>query len=91
MTNDVDAPSRWRYLMAIWFAIVGYFAGGMIGALAAKVVGSMQSCKPAPDLPACNLDTFWAVGSGVGLLLLPSLIVWRMWQSDAARRQSQRG
>ncbi len=90
MTEDTP-PSRWRYLIAIWFAIVGYFAGGMIGALVAKTVGSIQQCKPPEGFPACNFEPYFQAGSGIGLILLPGLIVWRMWQSQTARGTSQRG
>ncbi|MDQ6829590.1 MAG: hypothetical protein M3081_12040 [Gemmatimonadota bacterium] len=89
--TEIGRPSRWRYLVAIWFAIVGYFAGGMIGALVAKTVGSIQQCKPLEGFPACNFEPYFQAGSGIGLILLPGLIVWRMWQSDAARGNSQRG
>jgi hypothetical protein len=77
--------------MAIWFAIVGYFAGGMVGVAVAKLVGSLTRCAPAEGFPACNFEMYLQVGSLVGLVTLPAFIVWRLWQSDAARRTSERG
>ncbi len=84
-------PSRWRYLVAVWFAIVGYFAGGMIGVAVAKMVGGFQNCAPAEGFPACNFQMYLQVGSMAGVIILPGFIVWRLWQSDAAHRNSQRG
>ncbi|HJU89603.1 MAG TPA: hypothetical protein VJ672_09430 [Gemmatimonadaceae bacterium] len=82
-----EAPrSKWRYLVAVWFAIVGYFAGGMMGVAIAKIVGSLQRCTPADGFPACNFEMYLQVGSLFGLVSLPALIVWRLWQSNAPKR-----
>ena len=84
-------PSRARYLIGCWFALVGFFAGGMIGVAIAKVVGQLRRCAPEEGFPACNFETYLWVGGLTGGLLLPGVIVWRLWQSDAARRRAQRG
>ena len=84
-------PSRWRYLVALPFAVVGYFSGGMIGVAVAKAVGGFYRCAPAEGFPACNFEPYLQVGSLVGLLILPGILIWRLWQSDAAYRHSQRG
>jgi len=84
-------PSRWRYLVALPMAFVGYFSGGMIGVAVAKAVGGFNGCTPAEGFPACNFEPYLQVGSMMGLLILPGILVWRLWQSDAAYRHSQRG
>ena len=84
-------PSRARYLIGCWFAIVGFFAGGMIGVAVAKVIGQLKRCAPAEGFPACDFQMYLWVGGFAGALLLPAAIVWRLWQSDAARRRAQRG
>ena len=84
-------PSPWRYVIALPLAIVGYFSGGMIGVAVAKVGGEFNNCTPPPDFPACNFEPYLQVGTVVGLLILPGFLVWRLRQSDAARRNSQRG
>jgi hypothetical protein len=84
-------PSRWRYLMAVWFAIVGYFAGGMVGVAIAKVVGTLRRCVRPEGFPACDFEMYLRVGGLIGMVILPSVVIWRMWQSDAARRTSERG
>ncbi len=84
-------PSRARYLIGCWFAIVGFFAGGMIGVAVAKVVGQLRRCPPPEGFPACDWGTYLLVGGFAGGVLLPGAIVWRLWQSDVARRRAQRG
>jgi hypothetical protein len=84
-------PSRARYLVALPLAVVGYFSGGMIGVAVAKAVGGFNSCVPPEGFPACNFEPYLQVGSLVGLLFLPGILVWRLWQSGAAYRHSKRG
>jgi hypothetical protein len=84
-------PSRLRYLVALPFAVVGYFSGGMLGVGVAKAIGEFNNCTPAEGFPACNFEPYLQVGSLVGLLILPGVVLWRLWQSDAAYRHSQRG
>jgi hypothetical protein len=84
-------PSKWRYLIALWFAIVGYFAGGMMGVALAKLVGTLRRCTPVEGFPACDFQLYLQAGSLFGMVTLPAVIIWRLWQSDAARRTSQRG
>ena len=91
MDPAADRPSRMRYLIAPWFAIVGYLAGGMIGVFVAKVVGGFRGCAPPEGFPACDFERYLGVGSAVGLVLLPSAIVWQLWRSGVARPNSNRG
>jgi hypothetical protein len=69
-------------------AVAGFFSGGMIGVFIAKVVGSIQGCEPPQGVPACNWPVYAVIGMGVGVLSLPSLVMWRLTRSDAdpARR-----
>jgi hypothetical protein len=84
-------PSRWRYLVALPLAIVGYFSGGMIGVAVAKAVGGFNGCAPPEGFPACNFVPYLQVGSLAGLFILPGFLIWRLWQSGPANRHSQRG
>ena len=84
-------PSRWRYLVALPLAIVGYFSGGMLGVAVAKMVGGFNGCVPEEGFPACNFEPYLQVGTLVGVLILPGILIWRLWQSGAAYRHSQRG
>ncbi len=59
-------------------AVSGCFGGGMIAVLIAKMVGSAQGCEPAAGVPACNWPVYAVIGMGVGLVLLPTLVLWRL-------------
>ena len=69
-------------------AVAGFFSGGMIGVFIAKVVGSVQRCEPPQGVPACNWPVYAVIGMGVGVLTLPSLVMWRLTrkETDPARR-----
>ena len=56
----------------------GFFSGGMIAVMVAKFVGSMQGCKPAEGLPACNWWVYAGVGAVVGALTLPVIALRRL-------------
>jgi hypothetical protein len=62
-------------------AFGGFFSGGMIAVLIGKFVGSMQGCKPAEGLPACNWWVYAGVGAVVGALTLPVLALRRLHRS----------
>ena len=59
-------------------AVPGFFGGGMIGALVAMAVGGARHCVPPEGFPACDLWSFVAPGALVGIVLLPSLVLWRL-------------
>jgi hypothetical protein len=56
----------------------GFFSGGMVAVLIAKVVGSMGGCKPPEGLPACNWWVYAGVGAVLGALTLPVLALSRL-------------
>ena len=70
---------------------MGYLAGGMIAVGVAKLVGGLRRCAPPAGYPACDFELYLRVGTALGAVLLPGVIIWRLWQSDAARRRSERG
>ncbi len=59
----------------------GFFSGGMIAVLIAKVVGSMQGCRPAEGLPACNWWVYAGVGAVAGAVTLPVIALRRLNRS----------
>ena len=68
-----------RYLMpGCLFTVAGFFGGGMMAVAIAKVVGQLQGCAPAEGLPACNHHTYMVVGALLGMVLLPSVSLWRI-------------
>ena len=58
--------------------LAGFFSGGMIGVLVAKIVGGVQRCRPVEGLPACNWWVYAGVGAVVGALTLPVLALRRL-------------
>jgi len=62
----------------------GFFSGGMVGVLVAKVVGIMQGCRPAEGLPACNWWVYAGVGAVLGMLTLPVLALSRLNRRKSA-------
>ena len=72
-------------------AVAGFFGGGMIAVMVGKIVGSARGCRPPEGLPACDWWSYMAVGALIGVVLLPSVVVWRLRQGDAAASNSQRG
>ena len=56
----------------------GFFSGGMVAVLVAKFVGSVQGCKPAEGLPACNWWMYAGIGAVIGALTLPVLALRRL-------------
>ena len=63
-------------------AIGGFFSGGMIGVFVAKLVGSIQGCKPEAELPACNWHVYAGIGMLIGVISLPILALNRLRHSD---------
>ena len=59
----------------------GFFSGGMIAVLIGKFVGSMQGCRPAEGLPACNWWVYAGVGAIGGALTLPVFALRRLNRS----------
>ena len=59
-------------------SVSGFFGGGMIAVLIAKIVGSAQRCQPPEGLPACNWYVYAAIGAAIGALILPSVTLWRL-------------
>jgi hypothetical protein len=59
-------------------AIAGFFGGGMMAVLVAKVVGSYQGCKPPEGLPACNWGQYAVVGMVAGVVILPLISIIRL-------------
>lgn len=81
----------WPYLgVGCLSAIAGLAAGGMIAVLIAKVVGAVTGCRAEAETGApCDWSVYWTWGARIGLILLPTIVVWRMRRSRIASRNSE--
>ena len=70
--------------------VVGFFGTGMIAILLAKVVGGITGCAVEAETGApCNWLTYAIRGGLLGMIGLPSLIIWRMRRARSAHRNSE--
>ena len=79
-----------RYAVGCLFAIPGFFAGGMIGAAVAKIVGAVRGCTPPQGFPACDIWSFVLPLGVVGGLSLAAAIVLRLRPDREAENQTER-
>ena len=81
----------WPYLgVGCMTAVVGFFGSGMIAILLAKIVGAATGCAVEAETGApCNWYSYAIRGGLAGMVLLPSLVVWRMRKARTASRNSQ--
>ena len=81
----------WPYLgVGCLTAVVGLVAGGMIAVLVAEIVGATTGCQPAAETGApCGWSTYWTWGARLGVILVPSIVLWRMRRTRAASRKSE--
>jgi hypothetical protein len=77
----------WPYLgVGCLTAVSGAVACGMIAVLIAKVVGWATKCAPDAETGApCGWATFWVRGAVIGLVLVPTVVIWRMRRARALR------
>lgn len=77
--GDRDEFRVERYLGVGCVTIVGgFFAGGVIAVLVAKIVGWARGCEPAQSLPACDWHVFMLTGALIGMVTLPAGVFWRL-------------
>jgi hypothetical protein len=85
MADDAPKDSPWSYIgVGCITAPIGFFGGGMIAVLVAKITGAIQGCKPPEGLPACHTWEFLYPGALIGLVALPTVALWRLRQGRKA-------
>ena len=89
--SPADASrSAWSYIgVGCLTTVVGFFGGGMIAALVAKVVGSARGCMPPQGFPACDVWSFVLPGALLGAVGLPVAALYRLRQSRTVRRPDE--
>jgi hypothetical protein len=82
-TSPASSPrtegGNWSYIGVGCFTIpIGFFGGGMIAVLIAKIVGAVRGCAPPEGFPACNTFEFLLPGALVGMIGLPIAALLRL-------------
>ena len=80
MTHPPADEGPWPYIGVGCITIVaGFFGGGMIAVLIAKVIGAVHSCAPDAETGApCGWYNYMVVGCCIGAVFLPTAAIWRM-------------
>jgi hypothetical protein len=81
----------WPYLgVGCLTAVSGMMAFGVIAVLLAKLVGWSSGCAPDADTGApCNWLTYWLRGAILGIVVVPTFVIWRMRRARSAHRNSE--
>jgi Flp pilus assembly protein protease CpaA len=75
MAGETGPP---RYAVGCALAIPGFFAGGMIGAAIAKLVGAVRGCTPPQGFPACDIWAFVLPCGVIGSVMLATVVMLRL-------------
>lgn len=90
MAADESSRTATYVGVGCFTAFAGWWSGGMIAVLIAKIVGAVQGCPAGEHGQPCNWYIYAAVGAVVGAISLPTLALRRLRRSDAAaRRETQ--
>ena len=79
-----ELPPEDRIALGTYFgvgcftAIAGFFGGGMIAVLVAKLIGGFRGCQPPEGLPACDWGSYAVVGMLIGVIGLPLVSIMRL-------------
>jgi hypothetical protein len=81
----------WPYLgVGCVSAVAGLAAGGMIAVLIAKIIGGITGCRVEAETGApCDWNIYWTWGARIGLVLLPTVVIWRMRKVRSVSRNSE--
>jgi hypothetical protein len=89
--SSETGEGAWPYVgVGCLTAVAGLVGGGMIAVLISKIVGGITGCHGDSETGApCNWSIYWTWGAWIGLILLPSVVIWRMRRARAASRTSK--
>ena len=90
---DVGQTSTgvWPYVgVGCMTAVVGCFGSAMLAVLLAKLVGAATGCAADAETGApCNWLTSAVRGGLLGMILLPSFLIWRMRKARITHSNSE--
>ncbi len=90
VVSDDISNRRYRNIgVGCFTTFIGFFGGGMISVLIAKIVSQALNEPQCEGLPTCNWLTWAARGGVVGMIILPVVSVWRLKRGDAENDRSR--
>lgn len=90
VADDDISNRRYRNIgVGCFTTFIGFFGGGMISVLIAKIVSQALNEPQCEGLPTCNWLTWAARGGVVGMIILPTVSVWRLKRGDAEHDRSR--
>ena len=84
MTARADDRTATYVGVGCFTAFAGWWSGGMIAVLIAKIVGAVQGCPAGEHGQPCNWYVYAGAGAVIGAVSLPVLALRRLRRSDAA-------
>ncbi len=85
MAETVDEYRGARFVgVGCVTAMAGFFSGGMIGVMIAKIAGGVRRCEPPTGLPACDWHVYAGIGMLIGVITLPVLALNRVRRNEQA-------
>ncbi len=82
-------PAIRNPLIGCMTIFVGFFGGGMITLLLARIWDAVTGCSAPDGLPVCgNWAMYAGIGGLIGAILLPTVVFIKLSRSDAAARDS---
>ena len=85
MANEESSRTATYVGVGCFTAFAGWWSGGMIAVLIAKIVAAVQRCPAGEHGQPCNWYVYAAVGAIIGAVSLPILALRRLRRGDAAR------
>lgn len=90
LSDEDKSGRRYRNVgVGCFTTFIGLFGGGMISVLLAKIVSQALNEPQCEGLPTCNWLTWAARGGVVGMIILPTISVWRLRRGDAVQDRSR--
>jgi uncharacterized membrane protein YdcZ (DUF606 family) len=90
LTAEDRVNRRYRNVGVGCFTMfIGFFGGGMIAVLLSKLVAQATGEPQCEGLPTCNWLTWAARGGVLGMIILPTISVWRLKRGDAEQDRSR--
>ena len=88
--EEVDVTAR-NIGVGCFTGIAGFFSGAMFGVLIAKIVGTVTKCASGLNGQPCDWHVYAGVGGLIGMISLPTLVLWRLRRTEGPPPNSERG